>query len=67
MRLSPTIKKNSIITVYLCFAIALPFATTFLLDLQVIQQNIARQVLIYLLMIVEMYVFVSLFINELKH
>ena len=52
---------------YLCFIIVIPFATTFLLDVQIIQQNIARQLLIYLLILIEMVVFVSLFLNELKN
>jgi len=67
MHLSKTTKKNSIILMYLCFIIAIPFATTFLLDVQIIQQNIARQLLIYLLIVIEMVLFISLFLNELKH
>ena len=67
MRVQPTIKKNSIIILLLIALFIVPFATTFLLDIQLIKINIARQILVYFLILIEIVVIGLLLQNEIKN
>ena len=67
MRIQPTIKKNSIIILLLIALFIVPFVTTFLLDIQLIKISIARQLLVYLLLLIEIIVIALLLRNEIKN
>ena len=42
------------------------FATSFILDLPIIKQNNIRQILVYLLILVELFVGINIFIEQSK-
>jgi len=66
MRTSPTTRKNNEISIILLLFFVVPFVTTFLLDIELIKQNVARTILVYLLLFVEIIIIILLFINSLK-
>jgi len=67
MRIQPNIKKNSIIIALIIALFCVPFCTTFLLDVPIIKINIARQILVYFLLLIEIVVIGLLLQNEIKN
>lgn len=63
-----TILKTNlqIITLFL-LVFVVPFLTSFLLDLPVVKKYAVRQLIIYILMLVEFVFLVKLFISEIKN
>jgi hypothetical protein len=53
MRILPTQSKNTLIVLLLAALFVVPFCTTFLLDIPIIANSIARSIIIYLLIVAQ--------------
>ena len=62
MRVSANTKSNFIIITLFILLFAIPFATTLLLDLKFVQQQFARKLLVYLLLLSEVLIFLYLLV-----
>ena len=67
MRISPTTQKNGVIILQLILLFVVPFCTTFLLDLPVILNSLARTILVYLLLLIEIITLALITIQTIKN
>lgn len=66
MQFSPTFKSNVTIIILVILLFGLPFITSLLLDLQLIQKFIVRQIIVYCLMLFQAFIILFLLIKKLK-
>ena len=60
------LKENLQIIILFVAVFAVPFLTSFLLDLPIVKKYLVRQLIVYILMIVEFILLSKLLISEIK-